>query len=466
MVQEKIQIMNKNFLAYKLKEYVSSGILPMHMPGHKRRVPKEIKEMMTDIYGMDLTEVEGTDNLHDATGIIKESMEFAGNVYKTNKTYYLINGSSCGILASIRACACTGDYKNKKSYIIVADNAHFSVYNAVELLDLVPLYVNIGYNDLGIAKECNVKSVEALLENNKEKNIVAALLTSPTYEGVVSDIKNLAKMLHEYSIPLIVDEAHGAHLAYIEKTTKKYADLNNALDMEFPSSALNFGADIVVQSLHKTLPSLTQTALCHLNSKLIEEKCLDESLHIFETSSPSYILVAGIDACIRYMSEDYAYTFKYLENLKSFRDKLSSCKSIHLWQDNTGLGYDFTKLIIYSDEIDGITLANILRESYNIETEMSRSDFVLAYSTVCDREDDFDRLYEALNDIDKNFIYIEKESASNLDEKYLNKVAKRNIYIYPPGVPIIKKGEIIDRTGFELLQDYIKKGKKVYGLDP
>ena len=103
--------MNKDCLAYKLKEYVSSGILPMHMPGHKRKVPKEIEEMMTDIYKMDLTEVEGTDNLHDATGIIKDSMEFAKDVYKSNKTYYLINGSSCGILSSIRACACTGNYK-------------------------------------------------------------------------------------------------------------------------------------------------------------------------------------------------------------------------------------------------------------------------------------------------------------------------------------------------------------------
>ena len=348
----------------------------------------------------------------------------------------------------------------------MADNAHFSVYNAIELLDLIPIYVNIGYNNLGIAKECDAKSVKALLEVNKKKNIVAALLTSPTYEGVVSDIQLIAKTLHEYNIPVIVDEAHGAHLTYIEKTTKKYADLNNALDMEFPSSALNFGADIVVQSLHKTLPSLTQTALCHLKSKLIDEKCLEESLHIFETSSPSYVFMAGIDACIRYMSKSYAYVSQYLKSLKAFREKVSSCKSIHLWEENTGLGYDFTKLVIYSDNIDGVTLANILRESYNIETEMSRPEFVLAYSTVCDSEDDFDRLYQALSDIDKNFVYIEHESTSNLDEKYLNKIAKKNIYIYPPGVPVIKKGDIIDRAGFELLQEYIKKGKRVYGLDP
>ena len=173
--------MNKDCLAYKLKEYVSSGILPMHMPGHKRKVPKAIEEMMTDIYKMDLTEVEGTDNLHDATGIIRDSMEFAKHVYKSNKTYYLINGSSCGILSSIRACACTGNYKNEKSYIVVAPNAHFSVYNAIELLDLTPIYLDVYYNELDIAESCDIKALKSILRVNREKNIVAAVITSPTY---------------------------------------------------------------------------------------------------------------------------------------------------------------------------------------------------------------------------------------------------------------------------------------------
>lgn len=456
--------MNKEFLAYKLKEYVSSGILPMHMPGHKRKVPREIEEAMTNIFGMDLTEVEGTDNLHDATGIIKDSMEFASNIYRTKKTYYLINGSSCGILASIRACACTGNYKNKKSYIIVAENAHFSVYNAIELLDLVPIYLNIGYNDLDIANECDIERLKELLEINKEKNIVAAIITSPTYEGIVSDIQEIANILHESSIPLIVDEAHGAHLVYIKKTTEKYAGSN--LGMEFPVSALNFGADIVVQSLHKTLPSLTQTALCHLNSDIVDKEHMEESLHIFETSSPSYIFMASIDACIRYMNESDLMLKQYIKNLSEFRNRVGSFRHIHLWKFDSNLGYDFTKLVIYSDIIDGITLAKILRESYSIETEMSKLKFVLAYSTVCDIKDDFERLYKALNDIDKNFFCIENESMVNLDRKYLNKVAEKNIYIYPPGVPVVKKGDIIDLDNFKLLEEYIKKGKRVYGLEP
>lgn len=451
--------MNKDCLAYKLKEYVSSGILPMHMPGHKRKVPKEIEEMMTDIYKMDLTEVDGTDNLHDATGIIKDSMEFAKDVYKSNKTYYLINGSSCGILSSIRACACTGNYKNKKSYIVVAPNAHFSVYNAVELLNLTPIYLDVYYNELDIAGSCDIKSLKNILEANEEKNIVAAVITSPTYEGVVSDIEGISNLLHKKNIPLIVDEAHGGHLNYISNI-----DFGKSKN-KFCVSALCLGADIVVQSLHKTLPALTQTALCHTKSELVSEKYLEESLHIFETSSPSYIFMAGIDACIRYMADSDKEMISYINNLFEFRNSTKVFKHIHLWEDDSTIGYDFTKLVIYSDMMDGITLADILRSSYNIETEMSKLKFVLAYSTVCDSKDDFAGLYNALKDIDENFSYMEKKPLANLNKKYLGKVAEDNIYIYPPGVPVLKKGDIIDRKYFDLLDEYIKKGKKVYGLD-
>jgi len=155
----------------------------------------------------------------------------------------------------------------------------------------------------------------------------------------------------------------------------------------------------------------------------------------------------------------------YINNLFEFRNSTKVFKHIHLWEDDSTIGYDFTKLVIYSDMIDGITLADILRSSYNIETEMSKLKFVLAYSTVCDGKDDFAGLYNALKDIDENFSYMEKKPLANLNKKYLGKVAEDNIYIYPPGVPVIKKGDIIDRKYFDLLDEYIKKGKKVYGLD-
>jgi hypothetical protein len=176
--------------------------------------------------------------------------------------------------------------------------------------------------------------------------------------------------------------------------------------------------------------------------------------------------MASIDACIRYMSKNSEGIYKYQKNLGEFREKMRHCEHIHLWQCESKLDYDFTKLVIYSDVIDGITLADILRDSYNIETEMSSLRFVLAYSTVCDEKEDFDKLFDALKDIDKNFLYRENEIFLNLDKKHLNRIAEKNIYIYPPGVPVVKKGEIIDMNRFKLLEEYIKKGKRVYGLDP
>ena len=466
------RIMDKNYLAYKLKEYVSSGILPMHMPGHKRRVPKEIYEAMTDIYNIDLTEVEGTDNLHDALGIIKESIDFAKKIYNSDESFYLINGSSCGILAGIRACAAANGLNEKKSYILVAENAHFSVFNAIELMNLIPIYIEIQVDEMGIAKECDIERLKEILETNIENNIVAAVITSPTYEGVVSDIGSIANILHQFNIPLIVDEAHGAHLIYIENTIKKYVDLdtgNSIYDMKFPISATRLGADIVVQSLHKTLPSLTQTAICHLNSGLIQSAQLAQALHIFETSSPSYIFMSAIDACIRYMYEHDEYVCNYLKNLSEFRKSMDKCNNIHLWCGDFTLGYDFTKLVIYSDLLDGMALAEILRDIYNIETEMSQEGFVLAYSSVCDCEEDFFRLKSALLELDRNLKKEDKDvrpiDECSLDRKYLGSVANGNIYIYPPGVPIVRKNELIDQDKFDLLEKYIKKGKRVYGLD-
>lgn len=175
--------------------------------------------------------------------------------------------------------------------------------------------------------------------------------------------------------------------------------------------------------------------------------------------------MSSIDACIRYMANSDEEIKDYLNNLFEFRRAVKKLKHIRLWEDKNKLGYDFTKLVICCDMFDGVTLAQILRDSYNIETEMSKLDYVLAYSTICDDKDDFDKLYKALKDIDNNFLYIEKKPLAGLDKKYLGTVAKENIYIYPPGVPVLKKGDIMEKRHFDVLDEYIKKGKKVYGLD-
>ena len=256
-------------LAYKLKSYVNENNYPFHMPGHKRNAPQQIKAMMQDIYSFDLTEVDGTDELYNAEGIIKEAMDNAAEIYGADKTYFLINGSTSGILAAINACC------NGKKYIAMASNSHISAYHAVEVCGVKPVFIK-PERMLPYEIYSSVKTEEVLNSIESLEELPAAVyITSPTYDGVISDIASIAKAVHKYNIPLIVDEAHGAHLNFFNRYAHTGVD-----------SALDSGADLVIQSLHKTLPALTQTAILHLKSNLIEFDRIKHYLKVFSSSSP------------------------------------------------------------------------------------------------------------------------------------------------------------------------------------
>lgn len=212
-----------------------------------------------------------------------------------------------GILAGITAMT------NKNDKILIARNSHKSVYNAVEINSLVPIYLYPKQDEYGINKEIEPKDVKEKLENNKDIKLL--VITSPTYEGVISNIKEIVEIAHSYNVPVLVDEAHGAHLNFDRKLK------------EF--EALKGGADIVVQSLHKTLPSLTQTALLHIQGNIVQENEIYNALSIFETSSPSYILMASIDNCLNILEKDREKLFKaYNENFRKILRKNKKSRKI------------------------------------------------------------------------------------------------------------------------------------------
>ena len=219
-------------LDQKLTEYGKSDIYPFHMPGHKRR-----KFDFPNPYEIDITEIDGFDNLHHAEEILKEAQQRAADLYGAQRSFYLINGSTCGILAAVSACT------QKHDKILMARNCHKAVYHAVFLKELQAEYLYPKVNDYGIQGQITPEQVEdAFL---KHPDITAVLITSPTYEGVVSDVAGIAKIAHAHGVPLIVDEAHGAHFGFSEG---------------FPKEAGKEGADLVIMSLHNTLPSFKQTA--------------------------------------------------------------------------------------------------------------------------------------------------------------------------------------------------------------
>ena len=263
----------------KLTEYKKSDYYPYHMPGHKRNMNGR---PFQEYYELDITEIDGFDNLHQAEGILREVEKRANQMYGADDTFLLVNGSTCGILSAISATAETG------GKILIARNCHKSVYHGAYLRNLEVQYIYPKVSEqFGIALGTNPEDVEEKLK--ADNDISAVIITSPTYEGVVSDIEKIAKIVHKYHVPLIVDEAHGAHLGFSK---------------DFPQNAVANGADIVIHSLHKTLPSPTQTALLHVSGKLIDREKLKRFLGIYQSSSPSYPLMAGMELCLDILEEE------------------------------------------------------------------------------------------------------------------------------------------------------------------
>ena len=450
----------------KLRDYADTDTYPFHMPGHKRNM-----DGFENPYNIDITEITGFDDLHHADGIIKEAQQRAAKLYGADRCYYLVNGSTCGILSAISATTKKGDK------IIVARNCHKSVYHALYLRELQPVYVYPEVSDYNIQGQIRKEDIQEILEQNID--IKAVIITSPTYDGVVSDIAEIAKLVHAYNIPLIVDEAHGAHFG---------------LDESMPQNAINLGADCVIVSIHKTLPAFTQTALLLVNEGKADCQKIEEFLDIYETSSPSYILMAGIEKCIRIMTENSKELFAVLnQNLDGFYKKMQALQKLHVLIEedfkDKAFEFDRTKILISTENTDitGHQLKEILTDRYQIELEMSCENYALAIATVMDEEDGFRRLAEALIEIDSNCniqktscsireIYTKPERKYEIhqtdnffkEKAYLQqaegKISSEYIYFYPPGIPILVPGERRNSQNIKAIEEAIAQGIEVYGL--
>ncbi len=449
----------------KLKKYSKSGVYPFHMPGHKRNTALSDGTMP---YEIDLTEIDGFDNLHNAEGCILEVQNLAERLYNVKKAFLLVNGATGGILSAVRAMTNRGDK------VLVARNSHKSVYNALEICGLEPEYIVPAVDDeFGINCSITPLQVEkAIVENPNTKLLI---ITSPTYEGVVSDIKEICRIAHLHKVMVLVDEAHGAHFPFSKS---------------FPSEAVASGADAAVASLHKTLPSLTQTALLLTsNESLINS--LAENLAIFETSSPSYIFMSAIEKCLEFCENASAFD-EYIKRLNSFNEKCKSLKKIKVLcygndevKNHRFFDFDISKITVSVRglDINGTQLAEILRNDFKIEPEMVCSDYVLLISTVCDTDEGFARLINALQIIDSKCSVKElnacrysitmpkiavkpcecsgKDGEFCLLEHSINKISLEYVWAYPPGIPIIAKGEIITQDIANIIIAQIASGINV-----
>ena len=297
----------------------------------------------------------------------------------------------------------------------------------------------------------------------------AVVIVSPTYDGVVSDVHAIAQVVHKRSIPLIVDEAHGAHFGF---------------HPYFLQNANRQGADIVIHSLHKTLPAPTQTALLHINGSIADRNNIEKYLHMLQSSSPSYILMAGIDLCLRWLEEESGQIFdKYVRILEEARKKLKELKCLKLIETER---FDRSKILISTKDcgISGKKLYEILLEEYHLQMEMASMEYVIALTSVGDTKEGFARLLDALKKIDaeqetisdkgKAFTLprlrqackssdIEEDGIFLAWEECEGKVAAEYAYIYPPGIPLIVPGEEINMETICLLKRYRQLGFQIEG---
>lgn len=495
-------------LLERLTEYAGSDAYPFHMPGHKRReIPDGIPGGFPDPYGIDITEIDGFDNLHHAEGILKDAMETVAAIYGADRSWYLVNGSTCGILSAVFAATENG------GKILTARNCHKAVYHAICLNRLEAEYLYPEeITEFGINGGIRAEDVRKALEKDamrcagnsgdvrgKITKIQAVLITSPTYEGVVSDIRAIADAAHEYGIPLIVDEAHGAHLEYADQCHS------------FPKSALEYGADIVIQSLHKTLPCFTQTAILHVKGKLVDQDRISRYLSMFQTSSPSYLFMAGMERCIRYMDGDGRNEMiRYEKRLERFMERMEGLQVLEVLDREicgkyrTVAGWDPSKIVVSTmraEDFHGEELAETLRRKYHLEMEMTAPEYVIAMTSLMDTEEGFERLGTALLEIDgvlrRRMESGRKEKAASetpegLESKLshpvrrmliceamdadtertafqdtVGKVSAEFVYLYPPGIPIIAPGEVFTDAIVEKIMAYKAAGLLVQGpADP
>lgn len=477
----------------KLIKYSVSDYYGFHMPGHKRQQITGAEKLP---YEIDITEIEGFDDLHHAEDLFINLQEYAAEVFHAEETHYLVNGSTVGLLSAVLGCTGYGDR------ILMARNCHKSVYNAVDLNGLIPEYVYPEFDETtDLNGEIRAEKIEQILEKdrgmNREAGIKAVVITSPTYDGVVSDIERISEVVHKYGIPLIVDEAHGAHFGFHEY---------------FPQNANVRGADIVIHSLHKTLPSLTQTALLHMNGKLVDRDSVRRYLHMLQSSSPSYILMASIDECIRLVDEEREKVFKpYVEMLCQLRKEIGKLKNLQLLET---MQYDASKIVISArGRMSGKELQEILLENDHLQMEMAAGSYVIAMTGPGDTQEGMNRLLNALRNLDKRLDEVlqgNRKQDKNLDEvlsgnrkmdaaamkkdpgfcrhplipaervvesakvkgrkglavpwqEAVGKVSLEFVYLYPPGIPIVVPGERVSEEAVQQILDYEKNGFTIEG---
>jgi lysine decarboxylase len=456
-----------------LLEQARRGNISFHMPGHKGSalyIDNGFSDFLNQIMDCDITEILGADNLFQAEGVIERLQDRYAKLYGAARSRLLINGSSAGILAAVLAAV------PRKRKLIMARNCHKSVFNALTLGDITPVYaypdVLPGYD---IAGAVSVREIERLLAKHEDAD--AVVLPSPNYYGICSDIPAIAKAVHERGKILIVDQAHGAHLKFFEDAVSG-----------FPLSAESSGADISINSTHKTLASFTQSAILNYSGNRVDPRLLDDKLQCVQSTSPSYLLLASLDINEQLLSASGAELCRrWAKILERFYLAASGIQGLKYLPPMGG--FDHTKINLSFSQIgiDGDLLKKILEKEYGIVAELSSGEYVMLMTGIGNRPGDIETLLAALSEISRDPRSTGKEKTAvpmlqgqksesgmiSIPEKFRRVplsaaagcVCARSLIPYPPGIPAVCPGEIITAEMSAYIAALRKNGDKVIGVD-
>ncbi len=418
--------------------------LPMHMPGHKRNAAAF--PWLRGLCERDITEIRGFDDLNEPEAEFARMERDAARLWGADESVALVGGSTLGILASVLSVLAEG------GELLMGRQSHRSVYHAAQLSGARTRYLTPPADpETGVPLAVTPESVEAALEAAPGVRLVC--VTSPTYEGVISDVGAIARVCHRRGVPLLVDEAHGAHLGF----------------GGFPENAARQGADLAVQSLHKTLPSLTQTALLHIRAGLVDPRRTRRTVGMLQTSSPSYLLSGSLEKCVEFMARRGQEACReWLALLGAFRAGAEGLENIRLWKGAGACALDPSKLLFTGDP----ALAERLR-ARGVEPEYDRGGLTLCMTGLGDTRESLEALLTALRAIDGELPPPKYRPAPRFPlprpaltlreamllpaspvplEKALGRVAAEYAWAYPPGIPCLVPGETVDRGVLETLK--------------
>lgn len=444
------------------------------IPGH--RLDKGISKRWTDkvgseIFAYDVTETPFTDDLHSPEGAILQAEKLYADLYQVDKSFLLVNGTTCGNEAMILSAAHEGEK------IMVARNAHKSAMMGLVLSGATPVYCMPEIIDeFGIQGEITKESVEACFLKNPDCK--ALFLVSPSYYGVTSKLSELAKVCHEHGALLLVDEAHGGHMYFHEA---------------LPQGAMEAGADMCVQSMHKVTGALTQSSVLHVHAQRVDVEQVSKNLQLVQSTSPNYLLMTSLD-CARYELAGHGKEMvqQALDLCAYARKEIAKIEGFCCMDENTFEELDLTRLVISAKKIglSGFALEEILFQKYAVNMELADEENVLAVVTYANTKEDIDRLLFACKEIART--QKEKENAKPLVRQYppfpqipeqvltprqayfaefeevsweeaKGRVSAEMIAPYPPGIPVVYAGERITEEIWNYLTCFKKDNRHIHG---